>query len=100
MLIPPSVIGTTAPIIAERNTHAELNSLFYSAGFGGDPPDGNKLHKCQEWLRAANKFDPENALVLFGKLIAEFMDTEVIARPSFAWNAEAKPTPESRSGPL
>lgn len=73
--IPPALIGTAAPILAEAYTHAELNSLFLAAGFPGDPPEGNKIHKCQDWMRRANAHlnDPLRA---FGHLLAEFLDSD------------------------
>ena len=44
--IPPSVIGTASPILADAYTHAQLNALLMSAGFPGDAPEGNKIEKC------------------------------------------------------
>jgi hypothetical protein len=73
--IPPSVIGTAAPILADWYTHAQLNALFDSHGFPGDAPDGNKVEKCRLWLRHGNKELPD-ALTNFGHLIAEMMDSE------------------------
>ena len=52
--IPPSVIGTVSPILAEVYTHAQLNALFMAAGFPGDEPEGNKIEKTRKWLRRAN----------------------------------------------
>jgi hypothetical protein len=102
-IIPPAMIGVTAPILDGTYTHAQLNSLFMSAGFPGDPPQGNKTQKCQDWMRAANSYfqagswpqiDP---LELFGRLIAEFMDTPP-APPPYDWNrpADAAPPPDPR----
>lgn len=71
--IPPSIIGVVGPILADAYTHARLDALFYSAGFPGDPPDGNKINKCLQWLRRANKEESE-PLSLLGRLLAEFMD--------------------------
>lgn len=73
--IPPSLIGTCSTLLADRYTHAELDSLFMSAGFEGEPPAGNKMHKCQDWLRRANS-EQRDPLSLFGTLIAEYMDGE------------------------
>lgn len=73
--IPPSIIGTASPILADAYTHAQLNSLFMSAGFPGDAPEGNKIEKCRNWLRRANS-ECDDPLTMFGKLIAEFMDIE------------------------
>lgn len=73
--IPPSIIGTVSPILAEAYTHAQLDLLFMAADFPGDPPEGNKLDKVRNWMRRANNesYDP---LTMFGRLIAEFMDAE------------------------
>src|SRR5215475_597612 len=76
-LFPPSIIGTVSPILADAYTHAQLNALFMSAGFPGDPPDGNKIEKSRNWLRRANA-ECEDPLRMFGGLIAEFMDAENI----------------------
>ena len=72
-VIPPSIIGIASPILADVYTHAQLNALFMASGFSGDPPEGNKIEKCRQWLRRANTVD-DDALKMFGSLIAEFMD--------------------------
>jgi hypothetical protein len=71
--IPPAVIGTLSPILAQVYTHSELNSNFMAARFPGDPPEGNKVEKCRSWLQRANS-DCADPLVALGSLIAEFMD--------------------------
>jgi hypothetical protein len=73
--IPPSIIGTTSPLLADAYTHAQLNALFMTAGFPGDAPQGNKIEKCRQWLRRANS-ECADPLPMFGTLIAEFMDTD------------------------
>lgn len=83
--IPPSLIGTTAQILAYDYTHAELDALFMANGFPGDAPGGNKVAKCLDWLRRANR-ECADPLAMFGRLIAEFMDTELTKpRP---WQAD------------
>src|ERR1035437_7315879 len=42
-------------------------------GFSGDPPQGNKIEKCRQWLRRANT-GYDDARMMFGSLIARFMD--------------------------
>jgi Abortive infection C-terminus len=81
--IPPSIIGSISPVLATKYTHDILNSLFMASDFPGDPPEGSKLKKCQEWLRRANKesIDP---LRIFGALIAELMDAEPLD-PKNSW---------------
>lgn len=74
--IPPSVIGVAATSLANSYTHAGLDSLFYAAGFPGDPKENaNKVDKCLDWLRRANS-ECDNPLTLFGELIGEFMEKE------------------------
>jgi hypothetical protein len=73
--IPPALVGVVAPIIAEAYTHAQLDSLFHASGFPGDPPEGNKVHKCQDWMRRANR-DIADSLPLLGRLLAEYIDGE------------------------
>ena len=73
--IPPSIIGVVSPILAEKYTHAHLNAVFMAAGFPGDPPEGNKIEKCRNWLRRANS-ESDDPLKIFASLIAEFMDAE------------------------
>jgi len=74
-LIPPSVIGVASTVLENAYTHAQLNALFMASGFPGDAPIGNKLEKCRNWLRRANN-ECQDPLLLFGRLIAEFMDSE------------------------
>jgi hypothetical protein len=74
--IPPSIIGTASPILAEAFTHSRLNDLFMAAGFPGEVPPGNKSDKVRSWLRRANK-ECDEPLAMFGQVIAEFMDTEL-----------------------
>ncbi len=75
-LIPPSIIGLTAPFLEEAYTHSNLNSLFMQSGFDGEPPLGNKRDKCMSWMRHANN-ENRDPLAAYGRLIAEFMDEEV-----------------------
>lgn len=74
--IPPSVIGTVSPILAEVFTHTRLNDMFMAAGFPGEVPEGNKSDKVRAWLRRANK-ECDEPLAMFGQLIAEFMDVDL-----------------------
>jgi hypothetical protein len=63
-----------------------------SAKFPGDPPSGNKVRKCQVWLRNGNETlaDP---LWSFGRLIAEMMDVDPIKRAPLPWLDDAAPAP-------
>jgi hypothetical protein len=94
--IPPSVIGTAAPILADWYTHTQLNALFDSHGFPGDAPDGNKVEKCRLWLRQGNKELPD-PLTNFANLIAEMMDAEIVPPYRPAWDtSEVKEVPDPR----
>ena len=86
--IPPSLIGTFAPLLANSYTHSQLNSLFKAHGFPGDPPEGNKVDKCQSWLRRGNK-ELANPLSVFGQLIAESLDLEEPTGDT-TWEVEAR----------
>ena len=93
--IPPSIIGTCAPLLAEAHTHDQLDSLFMSAGFPDDPPPGSKRAKTLAWLRLGNQ-ECERPLENFGRLIAEFMDTEPVSRFHAPW---VTPTGEDAPDP-
>ena len=100
-VIPPALIGVTAPILDYSYTHSQLDSLFMSAGFPGDPPQGNKTQKCQVWMRNANAYHQRSEspqidpLELFGRLIAELMDSPP-APASYDWrNPDAPPRPNA-----
>lgn len=93
--IPPSLIGTAGPILASAYTHSELNALFLANSFPGDPPDGNKVSKCLDWMRRANR-DCDNALDCFGKLIAEFMDSERGTSAPIGWDSPGQESIDPR----
>jgi hypothetical protein len=93
--IPPALIGTTAPVLDGWYTHSQLNALFMSAGFPGDPPEGNKTEKCTRWLRLGNQHI-DDPLAAFGRLIAEMMDAEIDPRQPFAWEPQGTPPPDPR----
>lgn len=92
--IPPSIIGVSGTLLAERYTHSDLDSLFLSAGFPGDPPEGNKVTKCQHWMRAANNAFPD-ALARFGRIISEFMEEDG-PQPFASWTGEIETQPDPR----
>jgi hypothetical protein len=93
--IPPSVIGASAPVLADWYTHSQLNSLFPYHGFPGDPPAGNKIEKCRLWLREGNT-RLSNALTNFGQLIAEMMDTEWSSQQVYPWSTNETAPPDPR----
>jgi hypothetical protein len=58
--------------------HRTLERMFYEAGAGGDPPEGNCVTKCQTWLKRLHTEVADPAAVL-GKFIEEFMEVDGIA---------------------
>ena len=73
-VIPVPVIAACAQIMPDRETHASLVSLFMHAGAPGDPPEGSKPVKVQEWLRRINKDDSVEPLNILGRLIEGYME--------------------------
>lgn len=73
-LIPAPVIAACAEIISEGETHASLNNLFMYAGAPGDPPEGSKPVKAQEWLRRINMDTQNDPLHVLGRLIEGYME--------------------------
>lgn len=71
--IPSPLIGAVANIVAERETHASLDSLFLYGGAPEDPPLGSKHVKALEWLRRTNK-ECSNPLQVLGRIIEAYME--------------------------
>jgi hypothetical protein len=72
--IPPSLIGLLGSVLIDDYTHDGLNSLFLSASAPGDPPEGSKVNKVQEWLRRTNK-EHDEPLKVLGDILGEYLDT-------------------------
>lgn len=72
--IPAAVIAVCSDIMSRRETHATLDSLFMYAGAPGDPPEGSKHAKAQEWMRRVNKTDSIEPLRVLGRLIEAYME--------------------------
>jgi hypothetical protein len=72
--IPAPLLATIADITSSRETHASLNSLFMYAGAPGDPPEGSKPVKAEEWLRQANKDSAVDPLAVAGAIIERYME--------------------------
>lgn len=74
-LIPNSVIGTVASVVASHYySHSTLDALFMSAGAPGDTPAGNCEKKCTDWLKRCNDDTSTDALEVLGSVIQEYMD--------------------------
>ena len=59
--------------------------MFYEAGAEGEAPPGNRIEKCQTWLKRMHNDVPEPAAVL-GKVMEEFMEVDQL------YNAEKQET--------
>lgn len=75
-LIPMPVISVVADVVASRETHATLDSLFMYAEAPGEPPDGSKPAKALDWLRRVNKDESVNPLIVLGRLIEKYMEAD------------------------
>lgn len=73
-LIPSPVLATVADIASQRETHASMDSLFMYAGAPGEPPEGSKTVKAQEWLRRVNTDPSVLPLQVLGRLIENYME--------------------------
>ncbi|MBX9849340.1 MAG: abortive infection family protein [Rhodocyclaceae bacterium] len=91
--IPQAVIAVCAEIMARRETHATLDSLFMYAGAPGEPPEGSKHAKALEWMRIINRTESVEPLRVLGSLIEAYMEDE--PKSSF-WNT----SPVSENGDL
>ena len=56
-----------------------------ASGAQGEPPEGNKLVKCTEWLRQVNASQSLEPLSVLGSLLENFMQVEIDPN---AFNAE------------
>lgn len=72
--IPSPVLAVCAEIIASRETHATMDSLFMYAGAPGDPPPGSKPVKALAWLRAINTDENIQPLKVLGHLIENYIE--------------------------
>ena len=77
--IPAPVIAVLSEVLPESETRVGLNQLFFHAGAPGDPPEGNKQIKVQEWLRRVNREDSISPLDILGKLIEPVMEADLDA---------------------
>lgn len=77
VLIPAHVISVVGDLIADWETHASLDSLLMCAGAPGDPPEGNKRVKAQEWFRRANRDEAVDPMEVLGRAIEGYMEADL-----------------------
>lgn len=71
--IPAPIIAVLSENLHNIESHASLNNLFMHADAPGDPPEGSKPVKVQQWLRRINK-ESNYPLIILGKLIEPYME--------------------------
>ena len=76
ILIPGPIIKTVSELVARSESHASLDNLFRYAGAPGDPPEGSKFVKAQEWLRIVNRSESVRPLDVLGRVIENYLETE------------------------
>jgi hypothetical protein len=76
--IPSAVIGVLSKALPAELTHADINSMFLTAGAPDDVPEGSKSQKVQAWLRSINEHS-DNPLTVLGHILEGFMDLELPA---------------------
>lgn len=75
-LIPAPVVAAVAEMLSQRTTHVSLDNLFMHAGAAGEPPEGSKWVKAQEWMRRVNRDETVQPLGVLGRLIETYMEEE------------------------
>lgn len=86
ILIPGPILSVCADLIAQRESHATLGSLFEYAGAPGDAPVGSKQAKALAWLRIVNKDESVRPLDVLGRLIENYMEAPL--DPDSSWDAK------------
>src|SRR5437588_4965280 len=76
-LIPQFVIGALADVIPSWESHASVDSLFMYANAPGDPPEGSKPVKVEEWLRRTNKDVAVEPLEVLGRIVEKYLEEDV-----------------------
>lgn len=75
--IPDVVMAEVSAVLgAHYYSHSRLNILFKRNGAPGDPPAGNCVDKCFEWLRLTNEGESSDAFALLGGVLQEFMELQ------------------------
>jgi len=86
--IPAPVIAILSDSMPSIESHASLDSLFYYSEAPGDPPEGSKPVKVQQWLRRVNK-ESEEPLKVLGRLIEGYMESSDLDERSLPWESNS-----------
>jgi len=89
--IPTPVIGVVEEVLGKHYySHTRLNTIFMEHAAPGEPPAGNCVTKCTEWLKRCNA-DPEvNALSVLGGVIEDFMEFPITDYGGEDWQEARK----------
>ena len=74
--IPNPLIAEVSDALAWFHTHSQLGVVFQRSDAPGDPPQGNKIDKCSEWLRRTNSDETVSALAVLGGVLEEFLEKD------------------------
>lgn len=74
MRLSRSLCKVVGDVIANTGSHAALESLFFSAGAPGAPPQGAHGSKWKDWLYITGQDADVDSLSVLGGVIEEFMD--------------------------
>lgn len=73
--IPTAICSIVGRILGDRYyNHTMLNALFEESGAPGEPPPGNCIAKCTEWLKCANEDPGVDAYQILGRVLKSFME--------------------------
>src|SRR5215216_6417819 len=76
--LPSQLISVLSEELSRWETHASMNKLFSYAKAPGDPPEGSKLTKAQDWLRRINTDESCDPLEVVGLLIEGYMEPPLL----------------------
>jgi hypothetical protein len=83
--IPNPLIAVVADVLGSHYyNHTRLNTLFAEAGAPGDPPAGNCVQKCDQWLKVCNADPAVDAFGVLGRVVENFMELD---RNSTPWDS-------------
>ncbi|NVK75976.1 MAG: abortive infection family protein [Oceanospirillaceae bacterium] len=71
--IPAPIISVLSDHLPNLESHARIDSLFMHADAPGEPPEGSKPVKVQDWLRRINN-EAEQPLKVLGLIIECYME--------------------------
>lgn len=76
--IPKPVIWVVGDVLGNWYfSHSKLNTLFGQIGAPGEPPEGNCVVKCQNWLFRINDDESIDPIRFLGELLSSFMSLDV-----------------------